>query len=104
MPSEVIYADYEIAHPLEFPQIQTMRGGIYFPRYRVETMIQPARKRFLRRRTWQLHVRYWDPVAFKNMHHVMVFSSAHDARNAEEIIKFTIKNINDQVEAEKRAR
>lgn len=104
MPSEAVYDFQGRTHPLEFPKVQIKRGGIYFPRYLVETMVQPARKRFLRRRMWQLHIRYWEPENHKNMHHVMVFASEHDARNAEEIMKFTVKNINDQVEEEKRAR
>lgn len=103
-PSEVIYGNLNIPSPLEFPKVQTKRGGIYFPRYRVETTVQPAKKRLLRRRMWQLHVRYWNPAAHESTYHVMVFASEQDANNAEQIIKFMIKNINNQVEAEKRAR
>lgn len=104
MPSEVIYPDYEIAHPLGFPQLQVKRGGLYWPRFRVETMVQPAKRRFLRRQMWQLHVRYWDPENNKHAHHYMVFASQHDANNAEQIIKFAIQTINEQYQEEKRAR
>lgn len=105
MPSEVLYSNYdEVVYPLEFPQVKTERGGVHWPRFRVETMVQPAKRRFLRRRMWQLHIRYWEPASHKNMHHVMAFASEHDARNAEEIIKFAIKNINDQYQEENRAR
>lgn len=103
-PSEVVYGFPGQEHPQEFPQVQVERGGIYYPRYRVETMVQSAKKRFLRRQMWQLHVRYWDPAAFKYMHHMMIFASEHDANNAEQIIKFTIQTINEQYNEEKRAR
>lgn len=99
-PSEAVYGFLGQEHPFEFPKVQVKRGGIFYPRYRVETMVQRARKRFLRRQMWQLHVRYWDPAHQKNMHHVMIFASEHDANNAEQIIKFTVKNINEQVHQE----
>lgn len=102
MPSEVVYG-YRTPS-LEIPQVQVKRGGLYWPRFRVETMVQPAKRRFLRRRMWQLHVRYWDPENNKHAHHYMVFASQQDANNAEQIIKFTIQTINEQYEEEKRAR
>lgn len=104
MPSEVLYGYQDAEFAPEFPAIGTVRGGIFYPRYRVETMVEPAKKRFLRRRTWRLHVRYWDPENNKHAHHYMVFASQQDANNAEQIIKFTIQTINEQYQEEQRAR
>lgn len=101
MPSEAVYGFLGQEHPFEFPKVQVKRGGIFYPRYRVETMVQPARKRFLRRQTWNLHVRYWDPAQKRYMNHIMEgFPAENLANNAAEIMKFTIQTINEQVHQE----
>jgi hypothetical protein len=88
------------------PKVTVPRGGIKYPRFRVETMVVPKVRGWIwQKRTWNLHVRYWDPARQKNMHHIMEgFLTEALASNAEQIIKFAIKNINDQVQEERSAR
>jgi hypothetical protein len=84
------------------PAVSVRRGGIPFPRFRVEATVHKARKRFLRRQTWDLHVRYWEPQQKRYMSHRMEgFPAENLANNAAEIINFTIRCINDQYEEEK---
>lgn len=105
MPSEAVYGFLGQDNPLEFPQVQTKRGGIYFPRFRVETMVQARKPHWWSRRTWNLHVRYWDPAQKRYVNHIMEgFPAENLANNAAKIIEFTIQTINEQVEEEKRAR
>lgn len=103
MPSEVLYGHLDIPAPLEFPAINTIRGGILYPRYVVEARVGRARKRFLRRQTWNVDVSYYDVSQKRFMNHIMEgFPAENLAVNAAEIIKFMIMNINEQYHEEKR--
>lgn len=80
---------------LELPKIQVKRGGIRYPRFRVELLVHPMRKRFLRRRQWRLSIR-WTEMDGRFQHHHMEFSSEPLARNAEQIMKFALQTINEE--------
>jgi hypothetical protein len=100
-PSEVIYGH----QPDEFilPALSVPRGGIKYPRFRVETMVVPKVRGWIwQRRTWSLHVCYWDPERQKNMYHIMEgFLTEALAGNAAEIIKFAVQAINKDYDVEK---
>jgi hypothetical protein len=104
-PSEAVYGYLDIPTVLEFPRLEISRGGMMFPRFIVDTAVLKAEKRFLRRQTWELHVRYWDPEQQRFAHHIMQgFPTENLANNAAEIIKFTIQTINTAYHKESRAR
>lgn len=85
------------------PEVTVKRGGVRFPRFRVETMVTRRRRRwFWQRKRWNLHVRYWDPAQHRNAHHIMEgFPAENLAINAAEIIKFMMQTINDQYQEER---
>lgn len=89
MPSENLY---------DIPQLQIKRGGIKFPRFRAETAIV-SRRRWFRRTTWTLHVRYRSGANPDHMK--IVFRNEQEARDAESGIKTMMQSINDDYNAEK---
>jgi hypothetical protein len=83
--------------------VSVKRGGIRWPRFRVETFVDMRRVGFWRRKEWRLHVRYWDPEKHKHAHHYMQFAQENLANNAAETIKFMMQTMNEQYEGERNA-
>lgn len=97
--------DCALALDVQLPRVSVKRGGIHYPRFRVETLVKASRRRFLRRRTWQVHVRYWEPSQHRYLHHIMEgFPTKELAVNAQQIIRFLMMNVNEQYHEERNAR
>lgn len=102
-PSEVFYDNFEKFHPLEFPEMAITRGGLRFPWFGVYTSVQMYRVGFWRRKEWRLHIGYWDQEQNRQVTHYMQFTDGSAARNAEQIIKFTMQTVNEKYWKEKNA-